>query len=163
MSELNTLSFGQHSAVISFDPEIEMFRGEFVNLNGGADFYGASIDELKTEGARSLQNFMDVCRERGIDPIKKTAKGYNLRLDEGVQQAARVTARARGISLNKLIENVLRREVLGSGKVTVRAFRPAPTMAKAQSGEKAGFYKKAGKSAVTTKSSSNRGKPRMQG
>jgi len=30
-------------AVINYDPEIAMFRGEFVNLNGGADFYALDI------------------------------------------------------------------------------------------------------------------------
>ena len=28
-----------YKAVIAYDPEIEMFRGEFVGLNGAADFY----------------------------------------------------------------------------------------------------------------------------
>ncbi len=32
----NTLKIDGHTAVINFDPEIEMFRGEFVGLNGGA-------------------------------------------------------------------------------------------------------------------------------
>ncbi|MBS9430320.1 type II toxin-antitoxin system HicB family antitoxin [Photorhabdus akhurstii] len=46
----NTLKIDGHMAVITFDPEIEMFRGEFVALNGGADFYVYSVDELKKDG-----------------------------------------------------------------------------------------------------------------
>jgi predicted HicB family RNase H-like nuclease len=37
------MKFGEYEAVISYDPEIQLFRGEFVGLNGSADFYADSI------------------------------------------------------------------------------------------------------------------------
>lgn len=66
----DTLKINGHVAVITFDPEIEMFRGEFVGLNGGADFYADSIEELKKEGAISQSVFLDECRKDGIEPYK---------------------------------------------------------------------------------------------
>ncbi|MER2369233.1 MULTISPECIES: type II toxin-antitoxin system HicB family antitoxin [Photorhabdus] len=66
----NTLKIDGHVAVITFDPEIEMFRGEFVGLNGGADFYAYNIGELKEEGAKSLALFFDECKKEGIKPYK---------------------------------------------------------------------------------------------
>jgi predicted HicB family RNase H-like nuclease len=35
---MNTLTINGYNAVVSYDEEIDMFRGEFVGLNGGADF-----------------------------------------------------------------------------------------------------------------------------
>jgi predicted HicB family RNase H-like nuclease len=52
---------GYH-AVIQFDPEINMFRGEFVGLNGGADFYAGDVKGLEREGSISLRIFMEKCR-----------------------------------------------------------------------------------------------------
>lgn len=43
----NILKIENHTAVISYDPEIDMLRGEFINLNGGADFYASSLEQLK--------------------------------------------------------------------------------------------------------------------
>ncbi|WP_254920931.1 hypothetical protein [Photorhabdus luminescens] len=43
----STLKIAGHVAVVTFDLEIEMFRGEFVGLSGGADFYAYNIGELK--------------------------------------------------------------------------------------------------------------------
>lgn len=54
-----------YRAVIRFDPDIGMFRGEFVGLNGGADFYARDIAGLRREGAASLEVFLDMCREDG--------------------------------------------------------------------------------------------------
>jgi len=39
---MNTMTINGYQAVIAFDPDIQMFRGEFVSLNGGADFYRMS-------------------------------------------------------------------------------------------------------------------------
>ncbi len=36
-----------YKAVIQFDPDIDMFRGEFVGLNGGADFYAHDVAGLR--------------------------------------------------------------------------------------------------------------------
>lgn len=45
----NTISIDGYNAVIQYDPEIEMFRGEFVDLNGGADFYAQDVEGLKRD------------------------------------------------------------------------------------------------------------------
>ena len=37
-------------AVIACDPEIEMFRGEFIGLSGGADFHAADVASLRIGG-----------------------------------------------------------------------------------------------------------------
>lgn len=43
-----------------------MLRGEFVGLNGGADFYADNVADLHREGMTSLQTFLEVCREQGL-------------------------------------------------------------------------------------------------
>ena len=67
---MNMMRVGGHRAVVSYDPKLEMFRGEFVGLNGGADFYAADVKTLKQEAERSLRTFLQVCKEQGIEPFK---------------------------------------------------------------------------------------------
>ena len=50
--------------MIRYDPEIEMFRGEFLGLNGGADFYACDIEGLRKEGSLSLKVFLEMFDER---------------------------------------------------------------------------------------------------
>ncbi|MEN8215158.1 MAG: type II toxin-antitoxin system HicB family antitoxin [Pseudomonadota bacterium] len=47
-----------YKAKIEYDPELDMFRGEILNLNGGADFYGKNPDELREEFKNSLAVFL---------------------------------------------------------------------------------------------------------
>jgi len=67
---INLMDFDGHQAIINYDPEIEMFRGEFVNLNGGADFYATDIEGLHKEGEISLAMFLDMCKKDGVEPKK---------------------------------------------------------------------------------------------
>ncbi|MCG8708850.1 type II toxin-antitoxin system HicB family antitoxin [Brenneria sp. 4F2] len=100
---INTLQIDGHTAVIAFDPEIEMFRGEFVGLNGGADFYAYSVEELKKEGATSLAVFLDECRRDGITPYKSYSGKVTTRLTPERHAALAVIAQANGVSINELL------------------------------------------------------------
>lgn len=67
---MNIMTINGYQAVISFDSDIQMFRGEFVGLNGGADFYAKDVDGLRRERETSLKVFLDACAEDGVDPRK---------------------------------------------------------------------------------------------
>ena len=67
---MNIMTINGYQAVIAFDPDIQMFRGEFVGLNGGADFYADDVAGLKREGETSLRVFLEACERRGIKPRK---------------------------------------------------------------------------------------------
>jgi predicted HicB family RNase H-like nuclease len=67
---MNVMDIDGFRAVVQYDPQIDLFRGEFVGLNGGADFYAASVEALREEGAKSLRVFLETCREEGIEPVK---------------------------------------------------------------------------------------------
>ena len=96
-----------YKAVISYDPDIEMFRGEFVGLNGGADFYAKDAESLKREGAKSLEVFLRMCEEDGV-PARKAQGKFALRLDPDTYYAASVAAAAHGKSLNQWIADAVR-------------------------------------------------------
>ena len=69
-----------YKAVIQFDPDIDMFRGEFIGLNGGADFYARDIAGLRKEGAASLKVFLEMCEEDGVEPRRWYSGKFNLRI-----------------------------------------------------------------------------------
>ena len=100
---INVLKIDGHQAVITFDPEIEMFRGEFIGLNGGADFYAYSVEELKKEGAESLRIFLDECRNDGIEPYKSYSGKVTTRLTPERHEALTIAAQATGMSINEML------------------------------------------------------------
>jgi predicted HicB family RNase H-like nuclease len=104
----NTMTINSYQAVISFDPDIQMFRGEFVGLNGGADFYATDVDGLRREGEISLRVFLEACAEDGVDPRKHFSGKFSLRVDPELHEAAAIAAAAHGQSLNQWAAEAIR-------------------------------------------------------
>lgn len=107
----NVMTINGYQAVITFDPEISMFRGEFLGLNGGADFYAADVEGLHREGETSLRVFLDACEKRGIDPRKHYSGKFVLRLEPEIHEAAAIAAAAHGQSLNQWAVQTIREAV----------------------------------------------------
>jgi predicted HicB family RNase H-like nuclease len=97
----NVMTIDGYRAVISYDPEIELFRGEFVGLNGGADFYARDLKGLKREGAISLKVFLDACAEDGVEARRPFSGKFVLRLDPKTHEAVALAAAASGLSINQ--------------------------------------------------------------
>lgn len=103
----NLLTVEGCKAVVEFDPEIELFRGEFVGLNGGADFYASDIEGLKKEAKISLNTFLDMCKEKGIEPKKHYSGRFNVRIPSQLHEKIVMLATSEQKSLNQWIEDAL--------------------------------------------------------
>lgn len=103
----NIMNIGGQKAVIAYDPDIEMFRGEFVGLSGGADFYATDIAGLHREGALSLKVFLEECERRCVDPHKNYSGKFTLRVSPQMHEAAALAAAAHGVSLNQWAVDVI--------------------------------------------------------
>jgi predicted HicB family RNase H-like nuclease len=105
---MNVMEINGVKAVVAFDPDINMFRGEFIGLNGGADFYSTDIDGLRREGETSLKVFLDMCAEEGVSPYRKSPGRLNIRLSEELYNKAATLAKASGKSLNAWVADTIR-------------------------------------------------------
>lgn len=108
---MNIMQVGAHKAVIRFDAEIEMFRGEFVGLNGSADFLSNTVTGLKHEGEVSLQAFLDICSAKGLDPVRSFSGKLLVRIPEELHARAVEAAAADNLSLNAYIQQAIEAKV----------------------------------------------------
>jgi predicted HicB family RNase H-like nuclease len=104
---MNVMTIDDYHASIEFDSELDMFRGEILGLNGGADFYGKNPKELRAEFKRSLEVFLAVCAEKGIEPRRHFSGKFNLRISPQLHEKLAIAAQARGKSINALTQEAL--------------------------------------------------------
>ena len=105
---MNLMSIDGYHAKIEYDPEIDLFRGEILGLNGGADFYGKNPKELRAEFKKSLAVFLAVCKEKGIEPRRHFSGKFNLRIAPDLHERLAIAAQAEGKSINTLAQEALR-------------------------------------------------------
>ena len=104
---MNIMEINNYRALIQYDPEIEMFRGEFLGLNGGADFYANDIEGLKKEGAVSLNVFLEMCAEDGVEPKKNYSGKFNIRIPSELHEDIASVAISEGKSINQWVVETL--------------------------------------------------------
>ena len=104
---MNIMTVEGHKAKIETNPEVDMFRGEILGLNGGADFYGKTPDELRLEFKKSLKVFLEVCTEKSIEPYKEYSGKFNLRIPPELHAEIASKASTEGKSLNQWIVETL--------------------------------------------------------
>lgn len=113
---MNTMTLEGYHAKIEYDSELDTFRGEILGLNGGADFYGRDPKELRAEFRKSLDVFLEVCNEKGIEPRRHYSGRFNLRISPELHEQLAITAQVKGKSVNKLAQEALRKEITSAGQ-----------------------------------------------
>ncbi len=108
---MNFFEIDNVKAHIQYDPEIELFRGEFIGLNGGADFYANNIADLKKEGKISLNTFLDVCKENNIEPFKQFSGKFVIRVSPEIHEKITLASLSNEQSINKWATDVLQKAV----------------------------------------------------
>lgn len=108
---MNMMEVDGFKAKIEFDPDLDLFRGEILGLNGGADFYGKSPASLRKEFRNSLKVFLEVCEENGVEPTKEYSGKFNLRIPPSLHSEISARATAENKSINQWVSEVLRQSV----------------------------------------------------
>ncbi len=108
---MNIMTVDGFHARIEYDAETDQFRGEILGLNGGADFYGRNPKELRSEYKKSLQVFLEVCKEKGIEPRRSYSGKFNLRIPPELHEQLAIVAQAEGKSINTIAQEALQQRV----------------------------------------------------
>lgn len=108
---MNTMTVDGFRPRIEYDAELDLFRGEILGLNGGADFYGKSPREVRAEFKKSLQVCLDVCNEKGIEPSRHFSGKFNLRISPELHEQLAIAAQAEGKSINLVSQEALQLRV----------------------------------------------------
>ena len=108
---MNIMTLDGYNAKIEYDAELDVFRGEILGLSGGADFYGKNPQELREEFQISLRVFLDVCKEKKIEPRRNYSGKFNLRIPPNLHERLAIVAQAEGKSINALAQEALQHRV----------------------------------------------------
>ncbi len=106
-----------YQAVISYAEDMDMLRGDFVGLNGGANFYAKDIYGLRLEGKISLDIFLESCREDDVEPRKQFSGKFPVRTSPELHEAIYFAAVESGAkSLNAWVVQTLGKQAAGTAE-----------------------------------------------
>ena len=103
----NAMTHKGYSARIEFDAEDRIFFGCIVGIRDIITFHGETVDELEKAFKEAVDDYLELCREEGIEPEKPFRGTFNVRTGSDLHRRASLYAKERGTNLNKVVREAL--------------------------------------------------------
>ncbi|KMV35746.1 type II toxin-antitoxin system HicB family antitoxin [Franconibacter pulveris 1160] len=109
----NTLLIQGQPALITYEPELRLFRGRFLGLTGYCDFMADSLKGLQEQGEISLAEYLADCEARSVAPFEREdkLKTFTLRYPASFSERLAVAAAEQNMSVNSFIVDTLARRM----------------------------------------------------
>ncbi len=99
------------AGVVEYDDEARVFSGEVINTRTVITFQGTTVDEVEKEFHASVDDYLEWCKEDGVEPEKPYSEKFNVRLSPLFHSQVAVAAKKVGLSLNSFVEKSLHDEI----------------------------------------------------
>ena len=96
---------------VEYDDENKVFTGSVINTRTVITFQGVSVDELEAAFRESIEDYLDWCREDGVEPEKPFSGKFVVRLNPELHQKASIGAGVMGLSLNNFMIKAVQDEL----------------------------------------------------
>ena len=103
------MEYKGYAAAVEFDESVGRFHGRVVNSGSYpiATFEATDAEGIWREFHRSIDEYLESCKEDGIAPRKPFSGKLHVRLGPGLHQRVARSAAESGLSLNRWITQVL--------------------------------------------------------
>lgn len=103
------MEYKGYIAMVEFDDSVGMLHGRVMNSGDYpiATFEATDVEGLRREFHISVDEYLKVCQEAGIEPQKPFSGKFNLRLGPSLHQRVTVAATEDGMSLNAWVKQIL--------------------------------------------------------
>ncbi len=96
---------------VEYDDENRIFSGSVINTKTVITFQGSTVDELEKAFKDSVDDYLEWCKEDGVEPEKPYSGRFNVRFSPELHSRAALGAKVLGVSLNSFVEKSVRDEL----------------------------------------------------
>ena len=104
---ISTMKYKGYIGSVEASEEDNCLYGKVLFINSFLSYEGRSLDELKTDFCYAVDDYLELCEEKGWEPEKPFKGSFNVRVAPEVHRALARAAALKGKSLNKYVSEVL--------------------------------------------------------
>ena len=113
----DTLPYKQFIGSVHFSEKDKTFFGKIEGIRDMVTFEGRSVAELETAFREAIDDYLQLCKEAGKEPLKSAKGSFKVRIPPRLHQQALSKAAREGISLNRLVRQAIVKEVVNDRKM----------------------------------------------
>lgn len=103
------MNYKGYAAKVEFDDEAMIFHGEVIGIRDVVTFQGKSIKEIEKAFHDSVNDYLDLCKERGETPDKPFSGKFVVRVSPEIHRKVYMSAKKSGQSINAWLNKNLQR------------------------------------------------------
>jgi predicted HicB family RNase H-like nuclease len=103
------MNYKGYAAKVEFDDEAMIFHGEVIGIRDVVTFQGKSIKEIERAFHDSVDDYLDLCKERGEAPDKPFSGRFVVRVSPEIHRKVYVSAKKSGQSINAWLNKNLQK------------------------------------------------------
>lgn len=108
---MNTLKYKGYIGSVAFSEKDNVFLGKIESIDGLVNFEGESVKELTDTFHEAVEDYLEYCKEEGIEPHKSYSGSLNIRISPEVHSKIAILARQAGVSINAFIKSSVEKQV----------------------------------------------------
>ena len=108
---MNTLKYKGYIGSVAFSDKDNVFFGKIEGIDGLVNFEGESVKELTDAFHEAVEDYLEYCKEEGIEPHKSYSGSLNIRISPEVHSKIAILAKQAGISINAFIKSAVEKQV----------------------------------------------------
>ena len=107
----NFLHYKNYTGSVGFSEEDAVFYGKVIGIKALISFEGDSVNAITDDFHKAVDEYLKFCAAKGKEPEKPFKGSFNVRISADLHHKLALTASARGVSLNALVEDAIRQSV----------------------------------------------------
>lgn len=96
---------------VEFSENDNVLYGKVVGISGLISYEGLSIQDLRKDFQRAVDDYLTMCAEKGIEPEKEYRGKFNVRISPELHKTLAIYAATHGKTLNSTVEEAIRQHL----------------------------------------------------
>lgn len=108
---MNMLKYKGYIGSVAFSEKDNVFFGKVEGIDGLVNFEGESVKELTDAFHEAVDDYLEYCKEEGLEPHKSYSGSLNIRISPEVHSKIAILAKQAGISINAFIKSAVEKQI----------------------------------------------------
>ena len=101
-----------YAGSVEYSAEDDCLYGKVLFIRSLLTYQETDVAELKKAFVEAVEDYLAHCKERGVKPEQPFKGSFNVRISPASHRKAALRAAKEGVSLNKLVERALEKELV---------------------------------------------------
>lgn len=107
MTGTNVMEYKGYIGTVEYSADDNILFGKVIGINGLVSYEGDSISTLRGDFESAVDDYLETCREKGIEPQKCYKGSFNIRISPDLHRTLAILAAAHNTTLNATVEEAL--------------------------------------------------------